>query len=230
MISELKIFTQKEEVVSKCSDCKGRGCSVCHGFCAFIDRMAQAEIPVDYWLRDMKDFYGHPDFAKEINHYIDKLDEMYKKGISLCLVGHSGTGKTMSACSILKKALWPHTNPNLDYAVFYITLADAVSHLLSPKSYLFRNSIKYYDFMVIDEVDPRFFSTEASRELYGNQFENILRTRAQNRLPTIMCTNLEDVDKIFGGEFARTFNSLKSQFIKVLRAGGKDVRQGKERL
>ena len=90
--------------------------------------------------------------------------------------------------------------------------------------------IKKVDFIVIDEVDRRFFPSTASQELYGNHFENILRTRVQNKLPTILCTNSEDISQIFEGEFESSFASLRSQFIKVIKAGGKDARKGAEKL
>jgi DNA replication protein DnaC len=145
-------------------------------------------------------------------------------------VGHPGTGKTFAACSILKRAVLPSTGEKNSFSAFYTTMADAVSKILSSSGYEFRSLVKYYDFMVIDELDPRFFPSQNSMELYGNHLENILRTRVQNKLPTIMCTNSEDVNQIFSGEFGRTFQSLVSQYVRVIRAGGKDVRKGKEKL
>jgi hypothetical protein len=82
----------------------------------------------------------------------------------------------------------------------------------------------------LDEVDQRFFPSQGSQDLYGNHFEYMIRTRTQNKLPTIMCTNSEDISQIFGGEFKRSFESLNAQFVKVLRAGGKDVRKNQEKL
>jgi DNA replication protein DnaC len=228
-VSKNKIDSEKEKIISGCANCQGSGCPKCFGYCTFIDRMAIAEIPVDYWLRELKDFYGNKEFFDEITKYINSLDEQYRNGSSLCLVGHPGTGKTMAACSILKKCLLPHKNIDHDYTAYYITVVDMVSKLMSQNGYEFRDSIKYYDFMVIDEVDQRFFPSEASKSLYGNHFESVLRTRVQNKLPTIICTNSEDVDQIFAGEFQKTFGSLRSQFFKVLRAGGKDARKGQEK-
>jgi len=224
MISGKKIETEKKRLVSQCKSCGGIGCRSCLGYCSFIDRMSEAEIPVDYWYREMEKFYGDECFKNEILSYMYNIDIEYSNGTALCCVGHRGTGKTMAACSILKQAILS------GYNVYYTTMVEVVTKLLSSDSYAFRSAIKRYDFFVIDEVDQRFFPSAGSQELYGNHFENILRTRVQNRMPTIMCTNSEDINQIFSGEFKSSFESLSSQFVKVLRAGGRDVRKGKEKI
>ena len=145
-------------------------------------------------------------------------------GKTLCFAGHRGTGKTMAACSILKKAIVKH------YTTHYTTLVDAVTVLLTDEASYYRELIRNVDFMVVDEVDQRFFPSINSQELFGNHFEYILRTRSQNKLPTIMCTNSENIDDIFAGQFKESLDSLHSQFIKVMRVGGKDARKGKEKI
>ena len=222
MISSRKVTKEKERIIRNCKSCSGTGCPVCFGYTNFIDQMVGAEIPVDYWFRSMDNFYGEENFHKFISNYIDSIDDNFAYGRTLCLVGHRGTGKTMAACSILKAALLKK------YECYYTTAVDIIGQITS--GHYMRSVLKNVDFFVIDEVDQRFFPTENSRELFGNVFENILRTRAQNLLPTIMCTNSEDINQIFSGEFNVSFESLKSQFIKVVRAGGKDARKGKEKI
>jgi hypothetical protein len=109
-------------------------------------------------------------------------------------------------------------------------MVDSVTTLLSGSSYSYRELVKTVDFMILDEVDQRFFPSAGSQELYGSQFEYILRTRSQNKLPTILCTNSENTSEIFSGQFKESFDSLSSQFVNVIRAGGKDARKGNEKL
>ena len=222
MISSRKVNKEKERIIKNCKKCDGMGCPICFGYTNFIDQMVDAEIPVDYWFRDMEKFYGEENFRNYILEYMKNIDDQFTFGKTLCLVGHRGTGKTMAACSILKAALLKK------YECHYTTAVDIISQITSGR--YMRSILKNVDFFVIDEVDQRFFPTENSRELFGNVFENILRTRAQNLLPTIMCTNSEDINQIFSGEFNVSFESLKSQFIKVIRAGGKDARKNNEKI
>lgn len=219
MISTRKIEAEKARIVRECAKCRGVGCPVCMRYCQHIDHMASAQIPVDYWFRHMEDFYGSQEFKQEVMSYIENIEKEYSLGKVLCLSGHRGVGKTMAACSILQKAILK------GYDVHYTTLVDAVSILTSYDSHMYRKSVRRWDFLVIDEVDQRYFDTINSRNLYGNHFENILRTRAQNRLPLIMCTNSEDLDAIFAGEFQESFRSLRSQFFRVLPVGGHDARK-----
>ena len=116
-----------------------------------------------------------------------------------------------------------------NFSTMYTTICDLVANITGSNPEI-RLVIKEIDFVVIDEVDQRFFPTILSMEFYGNQLENILRSRMQNRLPTIMCSNSPDISQIFGGEFKKSFESLGSQFIRILPAVGKDVRLGKEKL
>lgn len=223
MISVRKIKIEKEKIISNCSKCRGLGCGICFGYCAFIDKMAEACIPVDYWFRSFDNFYGEENFGDSISKYINNISEEYSNGITICLAGERGRGKTFAACSILKKAILEN------YDVFYITLSDFVAESVGGNSGI-KLAVKEFDFLVVDEVDQRFFPTQQSMELFGNQLENILRSRMQNKMPTILCSNSSDISQIFDGEFKKSFESLGSQFIKILPANGKDARAHGEKL
>ena len=91
---------------------------------------------------------------------------------------------------------------------------------------------KYYknlvgaDFLVIDEFSSHWiFPSEKSEQLFGSSLEFVLRTRFQNQLPTILCSNDSDVDDIFGGFFAKSFRSLRNHHVELYVVGGKDYRR-----
>ena len=219
MIPTRKVQAEKKRIIKNCKKCKGIGCSSCMGYGAFIDKMVEAEIPVDYWFRMIEDFYGDENLKKFIIDY--NVEQEYLNGKSLFLFGGSGTGKTFAACALLKKVILEN------YSAFYITLSDLVTYLTGAKPE-FKILLKEYDFIVIDEVDKRFFPSQMSMELYGNQLENILRSRMQNRLPTILCSNTGDIEQIFDeGQFQTSFISLSSQFMKQIPVIGKDARASK---
>lgn len=180
--------------------------------------MAEAGIPVDYWTRRLRDWHGDPGFIERLNRRLDDIEAMFKRGRVLCLVGHRGVGKTMAACGILKRAL------EKDFTAHYTTMVEVVEQLVSRDAPRYRRRLRMVDFLAIDEVDQRFFESPASRNLYGNHFENVMRLRVQNRLPLVMCTNSEDLDQIFAGEFQQSFASLRSQFMDMERIRGRDAR------
>lgn len=219
MISPRKAEEMKGRVVRKCAACHGRGCPSCYAYCSFIDRMAESDIPADYWMRHMRDWRGDPAFGEWMNGYLSDPVRLFERGRVLCLTGHRGVGKTMAACGLLKAAL------KQGFKAHYTTLVEVVEQLTSREAPSYRRLLKMTDFLAIDEVDQRFFESPASRSLYGNHFENVMRLRTQNRLPMVMCTNSEDLDQIFAGEFQKSFASLRAQFMDVRRIGGKDARR-----
>jgi len=226
MIPIKKIELAKAEIKSKCKVCKDKPRAECYGCIrweGFINRMAAAEIPIDYWFRSMKNFYGHDGLKIPTLKLIENIDETYSSGYTLYIAGERGRGKTMASCAILKEAILK------DYSAFYITLSDLVTRVTTYNP-IFKIEAKSMDFLVIDEIDNRFFPTENSMELYGSQLENVLRGRMQNRLPTIMCSNAVDIGLVFGGQFKKSFQSLWAQFVKTISVGGPDARKGEEKL
>jgi hypothetical protein len=220
MIPQRKIEAEKTRIIANCAKCDGVGCAVCQRYCSFIDSMAEACVPADYWFRDMGQWHGDPELGEWLkSSYLTKLGDVYADGKVLCLIGARGVGKTMAACNILKKAILS------GYSAHYVSLVDAIDNLVSVDAHEYRRMLKMVDFLVVDEVDQRFFGTVNSRALYGNQFEGILRTRTQNRLPMVMCSNASDLDEIFADEFQESFRSLRAQFFVEKVLTGKDARK-----
>lgn len=226
MIPVKKVELAKAEIKNKCKICKDKPrmeCYSCARWEGFINQMAVAEIPVDYWFRSMKRFYGFEGLKKGVLEYMDTIKESYGDGRTIYIAGDRGRGKTMAACGILKEAILK------GYSAFYITLSDLVTRVTTVHPTL-KLEIKDIDFLVIDEIDNRFFPTENSMELYGSQLENVLRSRMQNKLPTIMCSNAIDIGLVFKGQFKKSFQSLWAQFVETLVAAGPDARKGEEKI
>jgi DNA replication protein DnaC len=222
MIPQRKIEAEKARLTANCEKCGGASCSICQRYCSFVDQMAEAGVPVDYWFRRLDQWYGDPDFADWLrSSYLSDLGRTYGEGKVLCLCGHRGVGKTMAACCVLKEAI------KKGYSAHYTSLNDAVDAMVSDESYKYKHMLRATDFLVVDEVDQRFFGTVNKGILYGTQFEAILRMRTQNRLPMVICTNASELDKIFTGEFETSFESLRSQFFIECVVMGKDVRRSK---
>lgn len=222
MIPQTKIDRIKQKVRSDCKDCSGDGCGSCSSKMVRIDRYAISNIPVEYWQLSFKGFFGDQNFKDLIKPKIEDINKVYDDGKSFMFTGGLGTGKTYTACCMLKRAIAS------GYTGLYTTMADVVANMLSSDI----STAKYYgellgkDFLVIDEFSSHWiFPSDKAEQLFGTSLEYVLRTRFQNQLPTILCTNNEDVDEIFGGFFAKSFKSLRSHHIQLYVIGGKDFRR-----
>lgn len=188
-----------------------------------INRYAESNIPIEYWtLRMDRDFTGDQRLLNKYNEYVADLKSSYTEGSSLCLAGSHGLGKTMTSTCVLKKA------SQKGYSCLYTTLSDIVSALTSAgmeDKYDARRELVLVDFLVIDEFDSRFMPSENAADLYARSLESVFRTRSQNRLPTLMCTNSPNVVESFNGQLKASIDSLMKGYMKVFPVLGSDFRK-----
>jgi DNA replication protein DnaC len=224
MISGKKLSAIQARVISSC-ECEGLGCRKCAYKCERLRKYAGAEIPVKYWNLAFKDFAGDKNFAKIVRDILDDISSFYEKGVSYAFVGNLGTGKSYAACCVLKKAIV------LGYSGAYVQMADIVNSILSKQldTKLYLDRLLEVDVLIIDEFDPRWvFPDEKVERLFGSNLEYILRTRFQNEMPTVLCSNAADLDKVLSSEFARAFSSLRSMYLNEIFVAGKDFRKSKD--
>ena len=131
----------------------------------------------------------------------------------------------MSSLFILKSAI------KKGYTAYYTTAIDILNEIVKKDSYLFRDLLKKVDFLVIDELDSRFFPSDSSKELFSSIYENIFRTRSHNLLPTIICTNeTNGILNVFYGAAVNAISSLNKQYLKIYPIAGKDFRKNLEQV
>lgn len=217
-------ISKRERVISAIErDCKcgGLGCVDCRSKIARILLYSNAGIPVEYWNRAWKQFSGDKNFKESIKSLLLRVDDIYDSGKSFAFVGNLGVGKSYAACSILKLAL------TKDFSCKYETMSDVINTILSSDNnseYL--RELMEVDFLAIDELDARWIAaSEKAEQTFGSIMEHVLRTRFQNKMPTILCSNTIELDTVFSEAFARTFESLRNQYINVLYVSGKDFRK-----
>lgn len=171
----------------------------------------------------MKNFGGAANLNEFYINYTKDIAKIYNDGPAICLAGTHGTGKTTCSANILKYACLKGFNCS------YTTLSDIVSMLIdasNEEKFLARKELLLSDFLVMDEVDNRFFDTVNSSNLFGATLEGIFRTRVQNKLPTIMCSNSPNPVEGFSGSLKQSIDSLYSN-VKIIIAIGNDVRKNK---
>lgn len=190
-----------------------------------VNRYAESNIPIEYWgLKMEKNFHGDERLLKKYNEYTNDLKKSYLEGNSICFAGSHGLGKTLTVCSILKKA------SNKGFSCLYTTLSDIVNILTlanNEDKFLARRELTMVDFLVIDEFDSRFISSDNAADLYARSLENVFRTRSQNKLPTLMCTNSPNIIESFNGPLKASIESLMKGYLKVYPVFGEDFRKKK---
>lgn len=196
-------------------------CERCATIVIAYNRYAASNIPVEYWDLDMKDFRGSPVLKKEYDDYAGALQPAYQNGSVICFAGTHGVGKTMTTTCLLKKAC------QRNYVCLYTTLNDIVSALIdSPveEKFFARQELTKVDFLAIDELDSRFIGTENAADLFGKMLEHIFRTRTQNKMPIIICTNSPNPLEAFTGTIKQSLDSIMSK-MKVIPIIDKDFRK-----
>lgn len=186
------------------------------------NRYYESNIPLEYWdLKMDKDFIGDPRLKQKYDEYILDLKQSYQTASSFCLAGGHGVGKTMTMTCILKKAC------QKGYSCLYTTLSDIVAVMTQAPGedkFISRQELNKVDFLVIDEFDPRFMASDNAADLYARSLEGVFRTRGQNKLPTLMCTNSPNVVQSFHGPLQASISSLMKGYVKVFPVLGEDVR------
>lgn len=190
-----------------------------------LNRYYESNIPIDYWhLKMEKDFVGDPTLLKKYNDYTSDLKSNYINGISFCLAGSHGRGKTLTIACILKKAT--HKN----FSCLYTTLSDIVNSLTqapNDEKFIARRELTMVDFLAIDEFDSRFMPSDNAADLYARTLEGIFRTRSQNKLPTLMCTNSPNIVEAFNGPLKQSIESLVKGYLEIIPVFGEDFRKKK---
>ncbi len=190
-----------------------------------VNRYAESNIPIEYWsLKMERDFFGDSRLKEKYEEYISDLKASYINGVSICFAGSHGVGKTMAVSCILKKA------SQKSFSCLYTTLSDIVNVLTSSPNedkYLARRELALVDFLVIDEFDSRFMPSDNAADLYARSLEGVFRTRSQNKLPTLMCTNSPNVVESLHGSLKASIDSLMKGYIKIFPVLGDDGRKKK---
>ena len=187
-----KIERIKEKIRTDC------GCSDCSCFnkkVARIKKYYSAGIPMEYWDYSFKNFRGSPVLKNKFSKYLGDIDETYDNGSSIFLAGTMGTGKTYASCCLLKLAIVK------GYRCKYVNMIDIITNIISNNDintgeYL--STLINVDFLVVDEMDSRWiFPSEKTEQIFGSYMEHILRSRFQNKMPTVLCSNTTDISDIF---------------------------------
>ncbi len=231
-VPQRKLVETLQQIIKSCPVCSINpdvrlDSNICHD-CRIknkaIQRYAESNIPVSYWMLEIdKNFVGDEVLRETYKEVTSDLKKTYSEGTAICFAGLHGVGKTSLCCNILKRAV------EKGYSCLYVNLGDIVSVMLSASHEdraISRKELLLIDFLVIDEFDPRYMSNDKASDLFGKILEEIFRTRSQNKLPTFMCTNSPNVTESFVGPIKESITSLMST-VTTVAVLGTDFRKNK---
>jgi DNA replication protein DnaC len=187
------------------------------------NRYYEANIPMLYWdLKMEKDFVGDPRLKIKYDEYVSDIKNSYITGKSLCLAGQHGVGKTFFSTCTLKKV------SQKGYSALYVEMSNIISVLIQGNNedkFSAKRELMMVDFLVIDELDPRFFATDNAADLYARSLEGIFRARSSNKLPTLICTNSPNMVESFTGALKASLDSLMKGYMEFFPVLGTDHRK-----
>jgi DNA replication protein DnaC len=187
------------------------------------NRYAESNIQIEYWGLSMDDFVGSNELKKVYARLTENLPKVYSDGMSLCLAGSHGIGKTMTVSCILKRAC------EKNYSCLYTTLNDIVNTLIEAPyddKYLIRKELMGVDLLVIDEMDSKYI-TDGASDLFARSVEPILRGRSQNKMPLFICSNSPNPTQAFKGSIKESIDSIFNR-IKIISVLDKDFRKNQK--
>jgi hypothetical protein len=169
-----------------------------------------------------KDFKGDQRLKTKYEEYIKDINGSYINGKSICFAGSHGVGKSLVSACILKKFC------QKGYSALYCDMSNVISVLTqapNEEKFIAKKELCCIDILVLDELDNRFFNTEASSELFAKSFESIFRTRLQNKLPTLICTNSPNILESFPPNLKQSIGSLFANGIEMFSILAQDFRK-----
>lgn len=162
-------------------------------------------IPDKFCDKTLDDFKTYDELDLEIvkdfvETYIDNIEQRIAENKGICFMGSNGVGKTFLSCLILKEA-YRHR-----YNCRRITFSSYVSLCTNNWKNSDDDTFEKYkgaEFLVLEEIGKEIDSKIAKPIL-----EDLLRTREERDLVTIICTNLtpKKLKDVYGASVCSLIN------------------------
>jgi DNA replication protein DnaC len=181
-------FAEKveRELTAKCAECKGKDKScACRKRARVVALKYAACIPRDFWYFEEKQItHNNGAYRAIVTPYLARLKLAARRGYGLLFVGDNGTGKTTFTSIVLGEAI------RQGYSAYYTT-APQLAHNLK-RAFDDKEAARRLDwhleadFLAIDELTKEGRKPDS---WFAGQIERILKTRYDERLPTVLAAN-----------------------------------------
>jgi len=173
-----------------------------------------------YWNAQLTDLQEGP-LKDTFRTYYQNLDSNYQGGWGLYIFGNNGVGKTHACCALLKEI------QRRGYSTYCI-LADVLKVAYIDGSRFDQDNsivsrVEKVDFLLLEDLGKEYSGKGSGfAELC---FENLLRKRSRECLPTIITTNL--TPQAFEERYKQSAVSLAKECMLAVFLDGDDRRVGK---
>lgn len=181
------------------------------------ERLQRMNIGRRYWNAQMATFPESK--AKELfRHYMTSLSEQYEQGWGLFIYGPNGVGKTYATCAMLKDI------EQRGYSTYCILADELKAAYIDGSRFDADNSIiqrvQSVDFLLIEDLGKEYNGNGSGfAELC---FENLIRKRCREMLPTFITTNLTRA--AFQERYKQSAASLAMECMIAVEIQGDDRR------
>lgn len=172
-----------------------------------------------YWGATLQSLPSESAHGRATQRYVEQFDEMYAKGAGLYLWGANSTGKTYTACSVLKEIQMR------GYST-YCVMADKLRSIYIDKDMFdpdmsIVQRVESVDVLLIEDLGKEYTGKGSGwAELC---FENLLRTRTRELKPTLITTNLSPKD--FGDRYKESAQAIALESTIAIQVKGDDQRR-----
>lgn len=181
------------------------------------DLLKRMNIGRRYWPAQMSDF-EESEFKSLMRKYAGDLERQFHEGWGLFIYGANGVGKTHASCALLKEIA------SQGYSTYCI-LSDALkaayidgARFDSDNTIIQR--VESVDFLLLEDLGKEYNGNGSGfAELC---FENLLRKRCRELLPTMITTNLSPI--AFKERYKQSAASLAMECMVAVELRGSDRR------
>lgn len=181
------------------------------------ERLNRMNIGRRYWPAQMGEFPESK--AKELfRQYMSTIDTQYEQGWGLFIFGPNGAGKTYASCAMLKEI------EQRGYSTYCILSDVLKAAYIDGSRFDADNSIvqrvENVDFLLLEDLGKEYNGNGSGfAELC---FENLIRKRCREMLPTFITTNL--TRQAFQERYKQSAASLAMECMVAVEVKGDDRR------